>query len=158
MHIVPRANWPAGSRSFPVQVRIDNWGNAQGQPVLKEGMLARVTLQSPPRRVIKVHKDCIVRSSGKPVVFKIDKTDQRAAPIEIEPGEIVGDYVEVRRTKDPAASLTGAAAKPADPDTASTEPLAIADGDWVVSEGAERLRAFQLVKVLEAETRGAAGE
>jgi len=143
MHIVPRANWQQGSRSFPVHIRVENRVDEQGQPLLKEGMLARVTLEGESRKALKIHKDCLVRTSGRPVVFRLDK-DNRARPIEVKLGLLTGDYVEyVPGGGDPSATSQ---ASPPSEESADTVPLQ--PGDRLVSDGAERLRPMQQVTVL----------
>ena len=122
VYFVPRADHLTGSRGFPVRVRIKNEVH-NGVPLLKEGMLAQVTLAGESHDALLVPKDAIVRSSGKPVVFKLDAA-KKARPVTVTEGVSRGDYVEVSATE-------------------------LAESDLVVTEGAERLRPLQEVKVME---------
>lgn len=129
VHFVPRADHLTGSRSFPVRVRVKNTFDGD-VPRLKEGMLAQVTFEAAAKDALLVHKDAIVRTSGRPLVYKLD-ADDIARPVTVKEGETRGDYVEVAATE-------------------------LADDDRVVTEGAERLRPLQQVDVMqEAETNGA---
>lgn len=121
VQFVPRADHLTGSRSFPVRVRIQN--RFEGDvPQLKEGMLAQVTFEEPAKDALLVHKDAIVRSSGAPLVYKLDKANV-ARPVTVTEGTTFGDYVAVQGE--------------------------LAQGDSVVTEGAERLRPLQEVEVME---------
>lgn len=117
--IVPRSAWEQGSRSFPVVVRVKNQ-LADGVPLLKEGMLARINLSGPQREALLAHKDAIVRSSGKPLVFVIG-ADGLLRVVSINEGLSAGSYTEVHGE--------------------------LAAGDLLVTEGAERAKPFQLVDV-----------
>lgn len=129
VHIVPRSDWESGSRSFPVRVRLDNILDENGQPKLKEGMLARVKFRGPKREALLVHKDAIVRTGARPVVYALGE-DQLVRPVEVKEGISFGEYIEV---------------------TADLTP-----GSKVVSEGAARLRPMQEVRVLEEAAQAAA--
>jgi len=118
--IVPRADWQQGSRSFPVVVRVENRSD-DGQPLLKEGMVARLSFVGKPEDSLMVHKDSIVRSTGVPTVFVVDdKGIVRLVPVVEGPSQ--GVYVAVEGE--------------------------LSDGDLVVTEGVERLRAFDRVAIL----------
>ncbi|MBX7165161.1 MAG: efflux RND transporter periplasmic adaptor subunit [Pirellulales bacterium] len=119
--IVPRSNWEQGSRSFPVIVRVKN-ELADGQPRLKEGMVARVEFQGPSHAAILAHKDSIVRASGKPIVFVVKGEEVRG--VEVVEGLSEGEFIEI----------TGD----------------VHEGDVVVTEGAERVRPFEKVVVQQA--------
>lgn len=118
--IVPKANWREGSRSFPVVVRMTN-SIVEGQPQLKEGMLARITFLGQSREAVLVDKDSIVRSSGRPLVFVVED-DNRVRAVEVQDGTSLGQLIEVEGE--------------------------VRVGDRLVTEGAERLRPFQQVAVL----------
>jgi len=120
--IVPQSSWQGGSRSFPVKVRLENKTDESGLALLKEGMVARVTLEGVPHEAILVHKDAIVRSSGEPVVFRLDEED-RAFPLPVQEGLNHGELIEVQ------ADLSA--------------------GQRLVIEGNERLRPAQKVRILE---------
>lgn len=120
--VVPRARWEQGSRSFPVIVRVKNEFH-EDQPLLKEGMVARITFRGRPRTALLAHKDAIMRTDGKPKVFLID-ADQKARPVEVVEGLSSGSYVEVRGQ--------------------------LHEGDLVATEGVERLRPFAAVSVMQS--------
>lgn len=120
--IVPRSNWQAGSRSFPLRLRVKN-RLADGQPVLKEGMLASVTLRGQPHEALLVHKDSVVRKHGDPTVFIVGD-DNRVEPLTINEGIHSGKYIEAID-----ADLT--------------------PGQLLVTEGVERLRPFEEVMIMD---------
>ena len=120
-YIVPKSAWQGGSRSFPVKVRIQNEFDEGGLPLLKEGMLGLVVLRGDQHEALLVHKDAIVRSSGYPIVFRVDARN-RVQPIPIAELLSYGNSMEI---------------------TASLEP-----GDRLVTEGNERLRPAQEVRIL----------
>lgn len=120
--VIPKARWEQGSRSFPVIVRVANQF-VEDQPLLKEGMVAKITFRGRPRSALLVHKDAIMRTDGKPKVFLID-SDHKARPVEIVEGLSSGSYVEVRG--------------------------ALHEGDLVATEGVERLRPFATVTVMDS--------
>ena len=69
--VVPEAD--VRGRTFPVRIRIKN-PMADGQPVLKAGMLARVTLAvGKEQPTLLVPKDAIVLGNQAPIVWKIDE-------------------------------------------------------------------------------------
>ena len=118
--IVPQAD--AKARTFPVKVRIDNQV-ASGQPLLKAGMFARISLpvgQPVPR--IVVPKDAIVLGGQSPLVFVAatagGKTNVRPVPVTLGPA--LGTWM----------SIAGE----------------IQVGDLVVVEGNERIRPGQEVR------------
>ena len=70
-HIVPLAD--TRSRSFPVKVRLKNT-ETNGNPVLKAGMFAQVTLPvGQARGAIVVPRDAIVLGQAKPLVYAVDR-------------------------------------------------------------------------------------
>ena len=93
--------------------------------------MAHVRLVGPKHRAILVHKDAVVRSSGNSVVFRVTSHLEngsqvtRVVPVEIVEGIIAGTFVEVISAKSPL------------------EP-----GDLVVTDGAERVRPRQEVRLL----------
>lgn len=126
--VVPRAAWEQGSRSFPVIVRLTN-ELVEGQPRMKEGMIARIEFKGPPRDALLAHKDAIVRSSGRPIVRVVVDGDE-VRDVAVEEGLSAGEFIEIRGD--------------------------VREGDLVVTEGAERVRAFEKVVVQTAETDDAA--
>jgi RND family efflux transporter MFP subunit len=125
--VVPRAD--LRSRSFPVKVRLTN-EDSQGTPILKAGMIARVTLPvGPEHPALLVPKDALVLGGSSPRVFVFepgsdgnDPTLGRVQPVPVTLGVAAGSLVEV------------------------TGPLQ-AD-QRVVVQGNERLRPGQEVRVL----------
>jgi len=118
--IVPRSNWQQGSRSFPVVVRMDN-EYVDEVPRLKEGMIARITFSGKPHEALLAHKDSIVRSSGKPIVYVVGAGNKiRGVPV--TEGISDGSYIEIFGE--------------------------VTDGELLVVEGAERVRPFDQVNVL----------
>jgi HlyD family secretion protein len=128
--IVPRTNWQQGSRSFPVIVRMPNTIES-GQPMLKEGMLARIAFYGATREVLLVNKDAIDRSSGKPMVY-IVQPDNRVRAVEVQDGLSQGQFIEV------SGDLQA--------------------GDRIVTEGVERLRPYQEVIVVNRTQEQVKGE
>lgn len=120
--VVPRSQWEAGSRSFPVVVRLANEVVA-GQPRLKEGMLARMTFRGQATTALLAHKDAIVRTSQGSLVFVLGD-DQRVRAVSVTEGMSQDDYIVVEG--------------------------ALAVGDRLVSEGVERLRPYDQVTLAES--------
>lgn len=141
--VVPQAD--ERTRTFPVRVRVRN-DIQGGQPLIKGGMLARVTLQTgPPQQATLVPKDALVLGGPVPMVFTIvpdekDPKQQVVRPIPVEIGVASGGRIQVL----PSAAAQGAAVKA---------------GDRVVVLGNERLRPGQPVVVTRVLTdAGRAGE
>ena len=120
-YIVSRSDWQGGSRSFPVKIRLEN-RLVNGVPRLKEGMLARVLLRGKEKTRLMAHKDAIVRSSGRPMVYVVGE-DNKVRKVQITEGISRGQFIEV------IGKLKA--------------------GDRLVTEGAERLRTFQEVSILQ---------
>ncbi|MEX2185381.1 MAG: efflux RND transporter periplasmic adaptor subunit [Pirellulales bacterium] len=123
--IVPQAD--VKSRSFPVKIRVVN-EESDGQPMLKAGMFARLTLpvESSPDAVV-VPKDAIVLGGEKPMVYVVAVASAAgremvgqmgdATPVPVELGLATGSSYEVRGDIKP--------------------------GQWVVVKGNERIRPGQ---------------
>ncbi len=149
VHIVPQSDWEHGSRGFPVVVRIHNKiDDAPGAgtdatrkiPVLKAGMLATVTILAPEVETLLAHKDALVRSTEGNALFLFEPKDKTAQldpnkptmgavrQIWVEPdlGLSEGEYIGIR----PASGQPG-----------GQNPFKA--GQWVVTEGGERLRPIQ---------------
>ena len=134
-HIVPRSDWETGSRSFPVVVRVNNQmsGSAESPvPALREGMMAEVQFFGTPLEATLVPKDSLVRTSRGTFVFATNPPEAEkplsVRQVQVEPGISEEGWIQVIGTDLP-------------PDA------------QVVTEGAERLRPFQTVSILEeAET------
>ncbi len=129
-YIVPRTDWATGSRSFPVIVRLTN-SIVDGQPRLKEGMIARIRFRGPQREALLAHKDAIVRTTGTPQVFVVGP-QQRVRAVDVMEGISQDAYTEI----------TGD----------------VKEGEQLVTEGAERLRPFDKVLVLGQPAAGTTGE
>lgn len=122
--IVPQADVRA--RTFPVKVRVRNEIASDG-PLIKSGMLARVSLPTGTRQVaLLVPKDALVLGGPTPVVYVVSSpvpTSKQAqvTPVPVELGVSQGDKIQV----------TGG----------------LAAGQLVVVQGNERLRPGQAVTV-----------
>lgn len=131
--VVPQSD--AQTRTFPVRVQFEN-EIVDGQPVIKAGMLARVTLQTgPAQKGMLVPKDSIVLGGPTPLVFIVvpdakDPQQTIAQPIPVEIGVAAGDQLQVL----PTTAIQAAFLKP---------------GDQVVVMGNERLRPGQPVIISE---------
>lgn len=118
--IVPQAD--VRSRTFPVKVRVKN-AIVEGIPLLKAGMLARVTLPTGPRqKSLLVPKDALVLGGPTPIVYVVDRESanskqgkSRAVPVEL--GVADGRLIQVKGDLKP--------------------------GQLVVVQGNERLRPMQ---------------
>ncbi len=99
--IVPEADMK--TRTFPVKVKVKNTLRADG-PVLKSGMLARVTL--PTGALIDsllVPKDAIVLGGQTPMVYAVDlaedsKTEGKVRPVPVQLGVAKGVQIAVEGT------------------------------------------------------------
>jgi RND family efflux transporter MFP subunit len=86
--VIPDADVRA--RTFPVRVRVPNT-TGDGQPLLKSGMYARVTLPTGPRQTVQlVPKDAVVLGGPQPVVYLVEPGPQpdtvarvRAVPVQL---------------------------------------------------------------------------
>lgn len=124
--IVPRSQWAVGSRSFPVILRIQNT-ITDGRPLLSEGMVAKVQFRGTPHEALLAHKDAVVRTSGKPVVFVAEREpDGKTAKVRAVPvKEGISDGLFIEVTGD------------------------LADGDLLVTEGAEQLHPYDVVAIID---------
>ena len=128
--VVPRSNWKNGSRSFPVIVRLKNEIDESTMPpvpALREGMMAEATFHGDGVDGVLVPKDSMVRTSRGTFIYVINPAVEgeplSVRQVIVEPGLSSGTWIQV----------TG-------------ENLA-ADMQ-VITEGAERLRAFQTVQIM----------
>ncbi|RUL89127.1 efflux RND transporter periplasmic adaptor subunit [Tautonia sociabilis] len=96
--IVPKAD--LRSRTFPVKVRLPN-DASEGDPLLKAGMLARVTLPvGPEHDSLLVLKDALVLGGAEPIVWVIDGASGDPAagtvrPVPVTLGVAEGALIEV---------------------------------------------------------------
>jgi RND family efflux transporter MFP subunit len=95
--IVPQADVQA--RTFPVQVRVKN-ELVDGQPLLKAGMYARVSLPTGKRQVgMLVPKDALVLGGAQPRVFVVegaaDGKQGKSRPVSVKLGSATGNHIEV---------------------------------------------------------------
>lgn len=137
--VVPRSNWQSGSRSFPVIVLVSNqikWirneidGTVTPVPALREGMMAEATFRGEGVDGVLVPKDSMVRTSRGTFIYVINPA------VEGEPLSVRQVLVESGLSSGTWIQVTG-------------ENLA--DGMQVITEGAERLRAFQTVQIKQEE-------
>ena len=123
--VIPKGDDRA--RTFPVKVRVQNL-TAEGQPRLKAGMLASVSLPTgSPRPSLLVPKDAIVLGGPSPLVYVVESSGREgvpevAQPVPVQLGLVHEDWIQV------LGSLKA--------------------GDRVVVEGNERLRPGQPVMVV----------
>lgn len=121
---IPRAD--SRSRTFPVKVLVQNEITESG-PLLKPGMLARVVLPVGSKgRALMAPKDAVVLGGRSPVVFVVDGVSAAGGegavrPVPVTLGVASGSLIEV---------------------TGDLKP-----GDLVATEGNERLRPGQTVRV-----------
>ncbi len=133
VHMVPRSDWQAGSRGFPVKVRLKNRQqvlDGKRMPVLKEGMMAEVTFAGSPIDALLVPKDALVRTSRGAILYIVD-----VAKDDPEVGSVRQIIVELGISEGTSIQIIADG---------------IADGMQVVTEGAERLRPFQNVRIAPA--------
>ena len=127
--VIPRSDWESGSRSFPVIVRIQNRMNGTTDaplPTLREGMIAEAEFFGPPFSATLVPKDSLVQTSRGTFVFAINPA-VAGAPLSVR--QVV---VETGISKDDRIQVLGSDLEP---------------GVLVVTEGGDRLRAFQSVQI-----------
>lgn len=120
--VVPQAD--VRSRTFPVTVWLENPRGADGDHVIKVGMLAHATIGRRQQAVL-VPKDALVLGGPKPVVYATDGpvrvgADTAVRPVTVTVGVAYGDMVQVAG--------------------------ALGPGQTVVVEGNERLRG-NMIKV-----------
>lgn len=125
--IVPQAD--VKSRTFPVKVRVKN-DFVDGRPLIKPGMLARVTLPvGAASTALMVPKDAIVLGGPTPIVYAITPGSGTNGPstarlVPVQLGIVENDLIEVRGDLKP--------------------------GDQVVCQGNERLMPGAPISVLPA--------
>lgn len=151
-HIVPESDWQKGSRGFPVVVRIpnklvtveatDSKGSSRQQkvPMLKAGMLARVTMEGPAVETLLVHKDALVRTTRGTKLYVFDPAEANA---ELDPKEPVMGSVQRFDIKADLAMSDGEmiGVRLAEDSPAGAGENALKPGQWVVTEGGERFAA-----------------
>jgi RND family efflux transporter MFP subunit len=137
--IVPRSNWESGSRSFPVIIRMQNeFDSETGAPIpaLREGMMAEATFNGSPVDGLMVPKDSIVRTSRGAFIFVVNPQEAgkplSVRQVMVDVGISAGTWIQIR-----GESLVA--------------------GQQVVTEGAERLRAFKTIEIIRTEKVETAG-
>ena len=132
--IVPRSNWEGGSRSFPVIIRIKNEIDTSTMPpipALREGMMAEAAFAGQSIDAVLVPKDSMVRTSLGTFIFVVNPLTEGQPPsvrqVMVEPG----------LSSEASIQVTGENLEP---------------GMQVVTEGAERLRAFQSVEIMKQDS------
>ena len=127
MLVVPQAD--TRSRTFPVKIRIQNEIDDETGPLIKAGMLARVTLPTGPQsEALLVPKDAIVRGGKSPIVFVGDPSSPGSSQGKVRPGP-----VSLGVTSNSLIEVKGS----------------IKTGELVVVRGNERLRPGQDVNVIQ---------
>lgn len=94
--IVPQAD--TRSRSFPVKVRLKNEIAADGQPLLKPGMFAKMVLPVEKKQSVRMApKDALVLGGPEPVVFVVqsDSGKSTVRPVAVRLGVASGGMVEI---------------------------------------------------------------
>lgn len=127
--VVPRSEWESGSRMFPVRVTVSNQTveiDGRVQPVLREGMLARLTFAGPSHEATLVPKNALIRSETNTRLYAVVSGEQpntgKARPVVVQEAGSYGDRVEVLGQDLQAGML-------------------------VVTEGAERLTPFADIQI-----------
>lgn len=129
--IVPRSDWENGSRSFPVIVRVKNRMNGSADipvPALREGMMAEVEFFGTPLDAMMVPKDSLVRTSRGTFVFALNPPAE-GKPLSVRQVPVVPEI-----SRDDWIQVSGSD---------------LTAGTQVVTEGAERLRPFQSVSIIQ---------
>ena len=132
--IVPRSDWEGGSRSFPVIIRIKNEIDTSTMPpipALREGMMAEAAFAGQSIDAVLVPKDSMVRTSRGTFIFVVNP------PTEGQPPSVRQVMVEPGLSSEASIQVTGENLEP---------------GMQVVTEGAERLRAFQTVEIMQKDS------
>lgn len=125
--IIPDAD--SRTRSFPVRIRLKN-SSVEGLPLIQPGMLAQVTLPvGPGEDAILVPRDALVLDGGRTSLFVVEAKSQLKVVREllVEAGATRGDLIQV----------TGPTAS------------ALSVGMTVVTEGNERLKNGQSIRILD---------
>ena len=96
--IVPKAD--EKSRTFPVRVTLKNPQQADGTPLLKPGMFAKVELPVDQKNhVLLVPKDSLVLGGLKPLIYVVgfdDKTKKKTVrPVPVQIGISLNSWIEV---------------------------------------------------------------
>lgn len=97
--IVPKGD--EKSRTFPVRIALKNQQQADGTPLLKPGMFAKVELPvDQQKHVLLVPKDSLVLGGPQPVIFVVT-TDEKTkkstvSPVTVQLGIAVNSWIEVR--------------------------------------------------------------
>jgi len=129
--IVPRSKWEDGSRSFPVIILIKNELDKSTMPpipALREGMMAEANFKGEEVEAILVPKDSLVRTSRGTFIYAIN------APTDDQPMSVRQVLVTTGISEKTSIQVIGEG---------------LEAGQQVVTEGAERLRAFQTVQIME---------
>ncbi|MCU0962671.1 MAG: efflux RND transporter periplasmic adaptor subunit [Pirellulaceae bacterium] len=139
--IIPQAD--TQSRTFPVKVRVPNRQGPDGQYRLRTGMFARVTLPvKTVREALMVPKDALVLGQGLPIVWVVEPgpggdagNGDRVRPVAVQVGFDVSDGTVVQVVGPLAADGS----------------LPLRPGEYVVTEGNERVNPGTIVKVTRRE-------
>jgi RND family efflux transporter MFP subunit len=130
--VVPQAD--ERSRTFPVKIRVDNKISEEEGPLLKAGLLARVTLPTGAKEIATlVPKDALVLGGPQPMVYVVDlgkngAKQGKVRPVPVQLGVADGALIQVKGE--------------------------LKNGQQVVVRGNERLRPGQDVLITDAITPG----
>ena len=144
VQIIPRSEWETGSRGFPVKLRLKNHlmktsatsQNSSSQksrlvPVLKEGMMATVSFFGKKIQAFMIPKDCLITTNrGNNIhLFTPSKDDPSLGStiqVAVEVGVGQGNEIQVKPVG-----------------RGGEKPTELKAGQFVVTEGGERLRPVQ---------------
>ena len=104
--IVPKGD--EKSRTFPVRITLSNSKQADGTPVLKPGMFAKVELPVDQKKVVMlVPKDSLVLGREQPLVYVVDKKSEKqiARLVSVQLGIAAGAWIEVRGELEPGQQV-----------------------------------------------------
>jgi len=158
---VPQAD--ERSRTFRVKVRLTNEVGPDGQPLLRAGMFAQVTLPVGPReKALLVPKDAVVSGGDFPVLYAVDMLPPAAG----QPGKPAGPGAGAGGPPGgpPAGPPPDGTARwvPVEPGAAwgrlievrVRNPRLLGEGDLVVVEGNERLFPHCPVAIVDRDQLG----
>lgn len=92
--VVPQAD--VRSRTFPVKVRVQNEISSSSEPLLKAGMLARVTLATGVKtQATLVPKDALVLGGPQPTIWLVDPASVTAGDQGMQQGQAVAVPVQL---------------------------------------------------------------
>ncbi len=130
-HIIPQAD--IRTRTFPVKIEVTN--QFQGElPILKSGMLARVTLPTgATQQATLVPKDAVVLGGKSPCVYVVEPSSNAQQPSANQTGKVILIPVSLGVAKASYVQVNGQ----------------LSVGQLVITRGNERVRPDQIVTINE---------